>query len=90
MKRVAAKFVPRLLSRDQRANRLDVCREMNDQLKTDPDFFFIQNHYRRGIMMLRVRPGDKATIKSMHHPRDPPKKGEASQIKCEKHVDLLL
>jgi len=38
MKRVAAKFVPRLLSEDQRANRLDVCREMKDQLKTDPDF----------------------------------------------------
>ena len=37
MKRVAAKFVPRLLSEDQRANRLDVCREMKDQLKTDPD-----------------------------------------------------
>jgi len=32
------KFVPRLLSEDQRANHLDVCREMKDQLKTDPDF----------------------------------------------------
>jgi len=38
MKRVAAKFVPGLLSEDQRASRLDVCREMKDQLKTDPDF----------------------------------------------------
>ena len=38
MKRVAAKFVPRLLSEDQRASRLDVCREMKYQLKTDPDF----------------------------------------------------
>jgi len=38
MKRAAAKFVPRLLSEDQRANRLDVCREMKYQLKTDPDF----------------------------------------------------
>ena len=38
MKRGAAKFVPRLLSEDQRANRLDVCHEMKDQLKTDPDF----------------------------------------------------
>ena len=38
MKRVAAKFVPRLLLEDQRANRLDVCREMKDQLKTDSDF----------------------------------------------------
>jgi len=38
LKRVAVKFVPHLLSEDQRANRLDVCREMKDQLKTDPDF----------------------------------------------------
>jgi len=38
MERVAAKFVPRFLSEDQRANRLDVCREMKDQLKTDPEF----------------------------------------------------
>ena len=38
MKRVAAKFVPRLLSEDQQSNRLDVCCEMKDQLKTDPDF----------------------------------------------------
>jgi len=38
MIRVVAKFVPRLLSEDQRANRLDVCHEMKDQLKNDPDF----------------------------------------------------
>ena len=38
MKRVAAKLVPCLLSEDQRANGLDVCREMKDQLKTDQDF----------------------------------------------------
>jgi len=38
MKGDAAKFVPRLLSEDQRAIRLEVCREMKDQLKTDPDF----------------------------------------------------
>ena len=40
MKRVAAKFFPRLVSEDQRANRFDVCREMKDQLKTDPVFLF--------------------------------------------------
>ena len=38
MERVAVKFVPLLLSEDQKANCLDVCREMKDQLKTDPDF----------------------------------------------------
>ena len=37
-KRAAAKFVPRLLSEDKKASRLDVCRELKDQLKTDPDF----------------------------------------------------
>ena len=38
MKRVAAKFVPCLLSEDPRASCLDVCREKKDQLKTNPDF----------------------------------------------------
>jgi len=38
MKRVAAKFISHLLSEYQRANRLDVCHEMKDQQKTDPDF----------------------------------------------------
>jgi len=38
MPRVAVKFVPRFLSENQRDNRLDVCREMEDQLKTDLDF----------------------------------------------------
>ena len=46
MKGDAAKFDPRLLSGNQRGNRLDVCREMKGQLKTDTDFFF-QNHHIR-------------------------------------------
>ena len=42
-------------------------------------------------MVLQVRPGDKATIKSMGNALIPrQKKGETSQIKCENHVDLLL
>ena len=45
MKLVTAKFVPCLLSEDQRANRLDICREIKDQLKNDQTFF--QNHHRR-------------------------------------------
>ena len=78
MKRVAAKFVPRLLSEDQRANHLDACREMKDQLKTDPNLF-VQNHHRRWIMVLQVQPTDKATIKSMENGIIPKtKKGEAS------------
>jgi len=42
-------------------------------------------------MVLWVQPGDKATIKSMEKCIvSETKKGEASQIKCENHVDLLL
>jgi len=81
MKRVAAKFIPRLLSEDQRANHLDVCREMIDQLKTDPNF------------LSKIITGDESWCygydletkqqssqwKSASSPR--PKKGEASQIK---------
>ena len=81
MKRVAVKFVPRLLSEDQRANHLDVCREMIDQLKTDPNF------------LSKIITGDESWCygydletkqqssqwKSASSPR--PKKGEASQIK---------
>ena len=38
MKQAAVKFVPRLLSEDQKANHFDVCCELKDQLETDPDF----------------------------------------------------
>jgi len=42
-------------------------------------------------MVLRVRPGDKATMNSVEKCIiSETKNGEASQIKCENHVDLLL
>jgi len=59
--------------------------EMKDQLKTDPDFL------SKIITGDESRSGDKATIKSMEKCIiSETKKGEASQIKCENHVDLLL
>ena len=39
MGRVAAKFVPRLLTGEQRERRLQACFELQNQLKEDPDFF---------------------------------------------------
>ena len=39
MGRVAAKFVPRLLTNEQRERRLQACFELQNQLKEDPDFF---------------------------------------------------
>ena len=90
MKRVAVKFVPRLLSEDQRASRLDVCREMKDQLKTDPDFLskiIIGDESWCYAQDLKTKQ-QSSQWKSASSPR--PKKGEESQIKCENHVDLLL
>jgi len=37
MRRVSARFVPRLLSDDQTAHRVSVCRELK-QAKDDPNF----------------------------------------------------
>lgn len=38
MRRVSAKFVPRLLSDDQKAGRVTVCREWQEMQASDPDF----------------------------------------------------
>jgi histone-lysine N-methyltransferase SETMAR len=38
MKRVAAKFVPRLLTEDQRKSRLTVCQDLKTELENDPNF----------------------------------------------------
>jgi histone-lysine N-methyltransferase SETMAR len=38
MRRISAKFVPRLLSYDQKAHRVSVCRELKQQARDDPSF----------------------------------------------------
>jgi histone-lysine N-methyltransferase SETMAR len=38
MRRISAKFVPRLLSDDQKAHRVSVCRELKQQVTDDPNF----------------------------------------------------
>jgi hypothetical protein len=38
MRRIAAKFVPRLLSNDQKEHRVAVCMELKDQARDDPNF----------------------------------------------------
>ena len=39
MRRVASKFVPRLLSVDQKPQRLDVCLDLKENAANDPSFF---------------------------------------------------
>jgi len=84
------KFVPRLFSENQTANRLDACREMEDQLKTDPDFLskIIKGDESWCYMYNLETKQQSSQWKSASSPR--PKKGKASQIRCENHVDLLL
>jgi hypothetical protein len=38
MRPIAAKFVPRLLTDDQKQHRLEVCMELKEQVRSDPDF----------------------------------------------------
>ncbi|PNF17937.1 hypothetical protein B7P43_G14737 [Cryptotermes secundus] len=38
MRMIAAKFVPRLLQNEQKQHRLEVCRELQQQLQEDPNF----------------------------------------------------
>jgi hypothetical protein len=38
MRRISAKFVPRLLSYDQKAHRVSVCRERKQHARDDPNF----------------------------------------------------
>jgi histone-lysine N-methyltransferase SETMAR len=38
MRRVSAKFVPRLLTEEQKDNRVNVCRDLKEELRNDPNF----------------------------------------------------
>jgi histone-lysine N-methyltransferase SETMAR len=40
MRRISARFVPRLLSNDQKALHISVCRELKQQARDDPNFIF--------------------------------------------------
>jgi len=38
MRCISARYVPRLLSNDQKAHRVSVCRELKQQASDDPNF----------------------------------------------------
>ena len=40
MKRVSAKSVPRLLTEDQKTNRMNVCYDLRDQVGNDPQILY--------------------------------------------------
>ena len=65
MRRIAAKFVPRLLQNEQKQHRLEVCRELQQQLQEDPNF------------LSKVVTGDESWI----YGYDPESKQQLSQWK---------
>ena len=90
MKRVAAKFVPYMLTVDQKQSRVDACRELKEHLEIDPDLFS------------KVITGDKSWCytydpetmhqssewKSSNSPR--PKISAASEVKCQDDADFFF
>ena len=90
MRRVAAKFIPRLLTEDQRKSRLAVCHDLKRQLENDPNF------------LSRVMTGDeswcygydpesKQASSQWKTPRSPrPKKKQTGEIECQNNADLFL
>ena len=65
MRRVAAKFVPRLLKDDQKLSRVNVCKELQQRVEHEPDF------------MSRVITGDETWV----YGYDPETKQQSSQWK---------
>ena len=65
MRRVAAKFVPRLLTQDHKNTRLTLCQELKNQIESDPNF------------LSKVITGDE----SWYHAYDPESKQASSQWK---------
>jgi hypothetical protein len=66
MRRIAAKFMPRLLTDDQKQHQLEVCMELKEQVTNDPDF------------LSKVGTGDESWI----YGYDPETKQQSSQWKC--------
>jgi hypothetical protein len=68
MRRIAVKFVPRLLSNDQKEHRIAVCGELRDQARDDPNF------------ISKVITGDESWV----YGYDPETKQQSSQWKRPK------
>ncbi|CAN7986838.1 unnamed protein product, partial [Ixodes hexagonus] len=92
IKRVSAKFVPCLLTADQRHSRVNACQRLKEHLEIDSDFFS------------KVITGDESCCyehdpetkrqssqwKSSSSPR-PKKASQAGcQVKCQDDTDLLF
>lgn len=80
MKRITAKFVPRALTDNQKECRVETCRDLKEQLKTDPDFLSkVMNH---GAMVMTQRQNNSPPNGRCH--RHPDQKNVAKSNRTSK------
>ena len=84
MRRVAAKFVPHLLTQEQKKNtRLTLCHDLKNQTESDPNFL---SNVITGdeSWCYGYDPETKQASSQWKTPTSPrPKKGKTSEVKCE-------
>jgi len=56
MRRVAVKFVPRLLTQDPKNTRLALCQELKNQIESDPNFLRSSRATKVGAIGTTLRP----------------------------------
>jgi len=90
MRRVAAKFVPRLLTEDQRQSRLAVCQDLKRELQNDPNFLSRVITGDESLCYV-YDPESKQASSQWKTPISPrPKKNQTGEIECQNNADLFL
>ena len=90
MRRVPSKFVPRLLSVDQKQPRLDVCLDLKKNAAKDPQLSF-ECHYGWRNLVLCLRPGNQNSIQWKEKSEvTSTEEGKASETQHQVNVDLFL
>ena len=67
MHRIAAKFVPRLLTPDQKELRAEICKDLH-QCELDNQTFMLMVITWEVNLVLRVRPRDQPTVFAVEEP----------------------
>jgi hypothetical protein len=90
MRRISAKFVPRLLNDDQNGHRVSVCRELKQQARDYPNF--ISNIITGDeTCVFAYNPEIKQQSSHWNSANSPwPKKNASSSQQCQVHVDRFF
>jgi histone-lysine N-methyltransferase SETMAR len=90
MRLISAKFVPRLLSDDQKAHRVSVCRELKQQAR-DYSIFISNIITGDETWVYGYDPETKQQLLQWKSPNSPqPKKSALSSQQCQVHVDRFF